>query len=113
MERRLFLAVKVMRAEIATGSDVVDIVARIDRLPEDLTRQPQGSVVEPGTAEMAPGKDESVRSDVQTIKDVVLALTGGWGGWTRSFGRCGEMAKREPDRLRRGPARGPRMRDDE
>ena len=64
-----------MRAEVATGGDVIDVVARIDRLQKDFTRQPQGSVVEPGTAEVAAGKNESARSDVRTTRDMVLALT--------------------------------------
>ena len=70
MERRLLSA---MRAEMATMR--ADIRARIDRLQEDLTRQWESNVVELGTAEMALRKNDTTRSDVQTLTDMVLALT--------------------------------------
>ena len=64
-----------IRAEMATRSNVADIMARIDRLQEDLTRQREGSVVELGTVEMAMRKNDTTRADVQTLTDMVLALT--------------------------------------
>ena len=63
MERQLLSA---MRAYI---------LARIDRLQEDLTRQWESNVVELGTAEMVLRKNDTTRSDVQTLTDMVLALT--------------------------------------
>jgi hypothetical protein len=92
MEGRLLSAVEAMRADMATRADVAsavdalradmatrrnvdDIMARIDRLQEDLTRQRDSGVVELGTAEMALRKNDNTRGDVQTLTDMVLALT--------------------------------------
>jgi len=64
-----------LRAEMATRKNVADIMARIDRLQEDLTRQRENSVVELGTADMALRKNENTRKDVETLTEMVLALT--------------------------------------
>lgn len=64
-----------VRANMATRTNVADIMERIDRLQEALTRQQESSVVEFGTAEMALRKIENTRSDVQTLTEMVLALT--------------------------------------
>src|SRR3712207_3888692 len=64
-----------LRIDMATRTNIADIMARIDRLQEDLTRQRENSVVELGTSEMALRKNENTRKDVETLTEMVLALT--------------------------------------
>jgi hypothetical protein len=75
IEERLLAAVAALCADMATRTNIADIMARIDRLQEDPTPQRENSVVELRTADMALRKNENTRKEVEALTEMALALT--------------------------------------
>jgi len=88
MEDRLAAAISEARAEMRQGiAEARDglgqgiaetraaIMGRIDGLQESFERERLERVVDAGTAEMALQRNENIRSDVNTLTDMVLSLS--------------------------------------